>query len=137
MPVNSLHPDYVEMLPAWSRARDVMAGEDAVKTAEAIQLRQTGEHSILGNIALSVSESMTQILRWAYWWNSTEESPDNVTTEQVTFELNTDFSIKGLAEQEIQSIVAAWQGRCHQPRHGDGFVPARRSAAGRTDAEGK
>ena len=33
MPVNSLHPDYIEMLPAWSRARDVIAGEDAVKAA--------------------------------------------------------------------------------------------------------
>ena len=32
-----------------------------------------------------------------------------MTTEQVTFELNTDFSTKGLSAQEIQSIVAAWQ----------------------------
>src|SRR5687768_14156035 len=31
MPVNSLHPSYEEMLPAWTRARDVIAGEDAVK----------------------------------------------------------------------------------------------------------
>jgi hypothetical protein len=27
MPVNSLHPQYLEMLNAWSRARDVLAGE--------------------------------------------------------------------------------------------------------------
>jgi hypothetical protein len=33
MPVNSLHPEYVEMLPVWLRARDVIAGEDAVKAA--------------------------------------------------------------------------------------------------------
>src|SRR5690242_5473312 len=33
MPANSLHPDYLAMLPAWSRARDVIAGEDAVKAA--------------------------------------------------------------------------------------------------------
>ncbi|HTD67749.1 MAG TPA: hypothetical protein VK846_14585, partial [Candidatus Limnocylindria bacterium] len=33
MPVNSLHPDYLEVLPAWARARDVIAGEDAVKAA--------------------------------------------------------------------------------------------------------
>ena len=59
--------------------------------------------------ALSVSESMSQVLRWACWWNSTEESPDGVTTDQVTVELNSDFSTKGLSAQEIQSIVAAWQ----------------------------
>ena len=33
MPVNSTHPDYDATLPAWLRARDVMAGEDAVKAA--------------------------------------------------------------------------------------------------------
>src|SRR5512137_2807289 len=31
MPVNSTHPDYDAALPAWLRARDVLAGEDAVK----------------------------------------------------------------------------------------------------------
>jgi len=32
MPVNSTHPDYDATLLAWSRARDVMAGEDALKS---------------------------------------------------------------------------------------------------------
>src|SRR3954469_23795428 len=31
VPVNSTHPDYDATAPAWSRARDVLAGEDAVK----------------------------------------------------------------------------------------------------------
>src|ERR1039457_7285889 len=31
MPANSTHPDYDASLPAWLRARDVIAGEDAVK----------------------------------------------------------------------------------------------------------
>ena len=33
MAVNSTHPDYDVNAPAWSRARDVLAGEDAVKAA--------------------------------------------------------------------------------------------------------
>jgi hypothetical protein len=33
MSVNSMHPDYDASLPAWLRARDVIAGEDAVKSA--------------------------------------------------------------------------------------------------------
>src|SRR5438094_5381733 len=33
MPVNATHPEYDASLPAWQRARDVLAGEDAVKTA--------------------------------------------------------------------------------------------------------
>src|ERR1043165_9377963 len=31
MPVNSTHPQYDAALPVWLRARDVLAGEDAVK----------------------------------------------------------------------------------------------------------
>ena len=48
------------------------------ETATAIELRQAGEYSILSNVALSLSDSMTQVLRWVYWWNSTEELPDDV-----------------------------------------------------------
>jgi hypothetical protein len=33
VPVNTTHPDYDANLAAWQRARDVMAGEDAVKRA--------------------------------------------------------------------------------------------------------
>jgi len=33
MPVNGTHPDYDVTLPDWLRARDVLAGEDAVKSA--------------------------------------------------------------------------------------------------------
>jgi hypothetical protein len=79
------------------------------ETAEAIQLRQSGENSILGSISTSVSESLTQILRWAYWWSSTEQTPEDVTDAQALVELNTDFSIKGMASDELREIVSAWQ----------------------------
>src|SRR5206468_3732716 len=79
------------------------------ETAEAIQLRQSGENSILGSISTSVSESLTQVLRWVYWWNSTEETPEAITDSQALVELNTDFSIKGMASDELREIVAAWQ----------------------------
>ena len=79
------------------------------ETAEAIELRQGGESSILGNIAVNVSASLGQVVRWAYWWNSTEESPEHVSDDQVLVELNTDFSTKGLSAPEIQAVVSAWQ----------------------------
>jgi len=79
------------------------------ETATAIELRQSGEYSILGSVAVSVSESLTQVLRWAYWWNSTEELPDDLTESHVLVRLNTDFSTRGLASQDVQAIVAAWQ----------------------------
>jgi hypothetical protein len=79
------------------------------ETAEAIELRQSGENSILSNVATSVSESLTQVLRWAYWWNSAEETPDAVTDAVALVELNTDFSTKGLTAQELTAVVKSWQ----------------------------
>ena len=101
--------DRDEELPSVLGSRLLEGQKKVGETAQTIELRQSGENSILGNVAINVSASVTQILRWAFWWNSTEESPDDVTNEQVLVELNTDFSTKGLSAQEIQSIVAAWQ----------------------------
>ena len=53
--------------------------------------------------------SLTQVLRWAYWWNSTEAMPDDVSNEQVVIELNTDYSTRGLTANEIMAVVQAWQ----------------------------
>jgi len=106
------------------------------ETATAIELRQAGEYSILGNVALSVSESLTQVLRWVYWWNSTEELPDDVNGEQVLMTLNTDFSTKGLASQDIQAIVGAWQaGGMSQDSMFDLFRRGEVLPEGRTNAE--
>jgi hypothetical protein len=33
MTIDSRHPDHTALIPTWSRARDVLAGEDAVKAA--------------------------------------------------------------------------------------------------------
>ena len=79
------------------------------ETAEAIRLRQSGEESILSSIATSVSESLTQVLHWVYWWNSTQPLPTGLTKAEVTIKLNNDFGIAGMSSQDLQAIVAAWQ----------------------------
>ena len=130
--------DRDERLMAVLGSRLLESNKKVGETADAIELRQSGEHSILSNIATSLSESLSQVLRWAYWWNSTEASPEDVTTEQVTFELNTDFSTKGLSTQEIQSIVAAWQaGAISRDTMTDLFRRGEVLPEGRTDAEEK
>lgn len=88
----------------------VLSGEKKVgETAEALELRQSGENSILSSIAGSVSESLTQVLRWAYWWHSTEATPSEVTQARVLVELNTDFSTKGLGGSELAAVVNSWR----------------------------
>jgi hypothetical protein len=49
------------------------------------------------------------VLRWVYWWNSTEEVRGAVTSGEVLIQLNTDFSTQGMNSQELQAVVAAWQ----------------------------
>ena len=148
MPVNTIHPEYEAMIQAWTRARDVLAGEDAVKaagerylprlgeTAQAISLRQSGEQSIMGAIAASVSESLTQVLRWAYWWNSSEDMPENVTDSDVLVELNTDFGTAGLQAAELVAVVHAWQsGAMSQDSMLDLFRKSEVLPEGRSNAE--
>ena len=79
------------------------------ETATAIMLRQAGENSVLATIATSVSESLTQVLRWVYWWNSTESIPELVTDGQVLLELNTEFGTSGMQSGELASVVSAWK----------------------------
>ena len=106
------------------------------ETATAIELRQSGEYSILGGVAFSASESLTQVLRWVYWWNSTEELPDDVSDREVLMQLNTDFSAKGLASQDIQAVVGAWQaGAISQDTMFDLFRRGEVLPEGRTNEE--
>jgi hypothetical protein len=100
-----------ERLMAILGSRLLETQKRVAETAEALQIRHAGEESILTNIATSVSESITQVLRFAHWWlpSSGNALPDEVNDNSVVFELNTDFGVKGLTARELQAIVAAWQ----------------------------
>src|SRR6266567_5672740 len=52
---------------------------------------------------------MNAVLRWVYWWHSTELSPEDVTRAHLNYELNSDFEASLLGAPEIQALVAAWQ----------------------------
>jgi hypothetical protein len=101
--------DRDERLMAVLGARLLEGQKRIGETAQAIELRHSGENSVLSNLAMSASSSLTQVLRWAYWWNSTEDLPDHVTNESVVMELNTDFAMTGMTAQELTAVVGAWQ----------------------------
>ena len=108
------------------------------ETADAIELRQSGENSILMTLALSVSDSISQVLRWVYWWNSTEEFPEDISEELVLLKINTDFTAKGLTSVELTAIVGAWQaGAISRETMFDLFRKGEVLPTGRTDDEEK
>ena len=108
------------------------------ETAEAIELRQAGENSVLMTLAISLSDSISQVLRWVYWWNSTEQLPEDVSESLVLLQINTDFTAKGLTSLELTAIVGAWQaGAISRETMFDLFRKGEVLPTGRTDNEEK
>ena len=108
------------------------------ESADAIALRQSGENSVLGALAGSISDSLTHVLRWCYWWHSTEEKPDLVSDDLVLVSLNTDFSLQGMDAQSITALVSAWQtGGISQDTLFDCLRKGEIIPDGRTNAEEK
>ncbi len=101
--------DRDERLMAVLGSRMLEPQKRAVETADAIELRQSGENSVLSAVSLSVSDSITQILRWVYWWNSTEELTAALGDERVMAQLNLDFTTRGMSSTELTAVVSAWQ----------------------------
>jgi hypothetical protein len=128
--------DRDEQLMAVLGTRMLESRKRVGETAAAIELRQSGENSILNTVSLSVSASLTQVLRWVYWWNSTESIPDAIGPDLVLASLNNDFSITGMSFQEIAALVAAWQaGAISQATMLDLFRAGEIVAPGRTNEE--
>jgi hypothetical protein len=75
---------------------------------------------------------MNELLRWVSWWHSTEATPEDVTAEHSSYELNTDFEATLMSATEVQALVAAWQSGAisrdtllHNFRTGEILPPAR------------
>jgi hypothetical protein len=113
----------------------ILEGQKRVgETAEAIELRQSGEGSVLATLAVSVSDSLSRVLQWVYWWNSTEANPSDVGEDLVLVRLNTDFSVQTMTSQELTAVVAAWQaGAISQETMFDLFRRGEILPPGRTD----
>jgi len=79
------------------------------ETAASIELRQSGENSVLSAVSISISASLSHVLRWVFWWNSTEATPEAISNDSVLVTLNSDFSLNGMASGEIAAVVAAWK----------------------------
>ena len=108
------------------------------ETAQAIELRQAGENSVLMTLAISLSDSISQVLRWVYWWNSTEQFPEDVSESLVLLQIKTDFTAKGLTSLELTAIVGAWQaGAISRETMFDLFRKGEVLPTGRTDIEEK
>ena len=77
------------------------------ETAETLKIRQGGESSVLAAIASSSSRGLTDVLRYALWWMSTNAgSPSDL--KDVTVELNSDFTSERMNPNELNALVNTW-----------------------------
>ena len=124
--------DRVERLLAVLGSRLLESQKRVSESAEALAIRQVGESSIIAGISASVTASLNEVLRWVYWWHSTEAAPGDVTAEHLSYRLNSDFEASMLSATEIAALVAAWQSGAisrdtllHNFRTGEILPPAR------------
>jgi hypothetical protein len=120
--------DRIERLLSLLGSRLLENSKRASESAEALSIRVSGEHSIVGGLAKSVSASLTQALRWAHWWSSSVSRLEDLSS--VLIELNTDFETAQMTAPELQALVAAWQAGgisqetlLHNLRHGEVLAP--------------
>ena len=124
--------DRVERLLAVLGSRLLESQKRVSESAEALAIRQVGESSIIAGIASSVTASLNELLRWVFWWHSTEAAPGDVTAEHISYQLNTDFEASMMSATEIAALVSAWQAGAisrdtllHNFRTGEILPPAR------------
>jgi hypothetical protein len=87
-------------------ARLLEAAPSVAETAQAVQMRHSGEHASLRAIAQVASQGLTMALRWFAWWAGTEDRPADVP---AAIELSKDFFSMKLSADELRSLVLAWQ----------------------------
>jgi hypothetical protein len=124
--------DRVERLLAVLGSRLLESQKRVSESAEALAIRQGGEASILGDLANSLSASLTDVMRWVYWWHTVIPDPSDVDEETVCVKLNTDFETAHLNGQDLASLVSAWQAGAisrdtllHNLRQGEILPPGR------------
>lgn len=95
--------DKKEQYMAVLGARMLESRKDGVESGVAWERKQSGEESVLADIATTISNGLTQSLKWLAEWNG-HESGD------VRFELNREFLPRSMTAQEVQAYMQAYLG---------------------------
>jgi hypothetical protein len=119
-----------EHLMAILGARLLEDQKKAAETAESLKIRQSGDHSMLMKITTSVSQSLSSVLKIAFWWASTEENPEAIKDEVISLSLNREFITAKMSGDEALAYVKSWIAGgfsqatlLHQLRRGDIIPP--------------
>jgi hypothetical protein len=96
--------DHKEMQMAVLGARLLEATPKTGETAEAVRLRHSGEHAVLGTMTSAVSQGLSKILRWHIWWMGLEPE-----SRVAGVELNRDYFDSVMSPNEAEALMKMWQ----------------------------
>lgn len=82
-------------------ARMLEETKAGVEAAETVARRQVGEESILSAMARTISQGLTQALKWFAAWQNIEG--------EVVYELNRDFLQAKMDAATLTALMGAWQ----------------------------
>jgi hypothetical protein len=99
--------DRCERLMAVLGSRLLEPRKNVGETAEAIELRQSGESSVLASMGLCISESLSEVMRIMSAWGTVPTPGDALP--RIT--LNADFNTATMTPQMLRELVAAWQAK--------------------------
>lgn len=85
-------------------ARIISAEKKGVESAETARIHRAGENSVVATFAIELSKVYSKALRCMLEWTIGQD-----ITEDIKVEINTDYDVNRMSEQEITSIVSAWQ----------------------------
>jgi hypothetical protein len=101
--------DRIERLLSVLGARLLESQKRVSESAEALAIRQGGENSIIGDIAVAISQGLTEALRILAWWHGAEDLPADVSMNTAACQLNTDYDVQALSASDLVAMVYAWQ----------------------------
>lgn len=82
-------------------ARMLAPEKSGVESAEAMQMKHSGEESVLAGIANMISQQLSAMLTFMSVWTG--------NGQEVTFELNTDFTPVSMTPQKLTALTQALQ----------------------------
>lgn len=79
------------------------------EATETVRIRQTGETSILSNIADNLSKTLTRAIKIAAWWVTLQAAtPEDITDENASFAIQKDFIESKMDPAELTALTTTW-----------------------------
>lgn len=108
---NALKDDQQEMAILGARLLEEQKRDS--EAAETVRLRQTGESSVLVNIADSISKALTKVVKVATWWMRIAVAGESggfsdISDDAASVNVNKDFVESHMSPQELTALVSSW-----------------------------